>query len=926
MNKSGGGTLVLATDNDYSGLTTVTGGTLQFNTAGAMGTSPITLNGGVLSNGTGANTTLTNSVSVGATGGTLDTGTAGLTMATLGTVGGVLTKTGAGDLTFTGTVSPGSAGGFNVAQGNIVLNQALNAVTDLGAASTLTGNLVLTNAMRLNVNTSLTGTGKILVPTSGTTISKNSSANATYAVPIVLNQGGAFTPGSWSGTTYTGGSFSTMVFGNSAAGAVILDTGTTITGDSELDLTSSSSGGSTGGLTINVPLAYTGNTTVNSGTASKITLGVDNALPTTTGVIAGTKTNFSTPTLDLNGHNQTVAYLADGSLASGVKFLTIANTLAGSTSTLTVGSSTTPGTAKFTGVLADGNATSKLNLVKSGSNTLTLGRASTYTGTTTVSGTGSLVLAQSGSLSTGTAVSVGTGATFATAYTSAANTITGGSTLSLAAGSFLNLADGFDNTLNFLSDGSSLAGGTLTFDFTTSAWDKIAFGAAAFSGTNTIAFSGTPTFAVGNYTLMTGTAFSGTGTFSTTATASGLNLAVVQVGNEVQLQVTTAGGSGNNTQLTTASSGSFGRILVNSTPSLSTLTFAKTGSDTTGFSVTSPAGITVAPSSGSLAAGPVPTTGLTATLQANANGTGVAGSKSYNLTLANTATDSAGAGLGSADANDTITVTADVVNQRSFTGGSAIALGRYLIGGSPTGSTTISSAGLHAVTGDATLTGFSPISGYTLTTTTGANVFAGTTATQDAVYTIGGTPSAVGLISGTFTSPVTAELGTISNVNVGFTANPVNQRVLTVNTPTVAVGRYLIGTSPTGTTTTSITSLGTNDTTANATIGTFTSVGGLTLTASNSTAFTGAATQTANYAILGNADRGLDQRLGHRAGDRRIRHDRLAQRNDHRQPGESTRDSRRPASRWVDSWSTPRRPPRRPSPATAFTIRPPTPR
>ena len=198
-----------------------------------------------------------------------------------------------------------------------------------------------------------------------------------------------------------------------------------------------------------------------------------------------------------------------------------------------------------------------------------------------------------------------------------------------------------------------------------------------------------------------------------------------------------------------------------------------------------------------------------------------------------------------------------VVDQRTFSiTGNPIALGRYLISSTPTtGTASVISDGLYNSTASAVLGSFSISNGLTLSLTSGSAEFYGASSSQTAGYKVTGLASLSGLLSGTFTSNVTAELGSISPVAVDYTANPVDQRVFTPSTPTLALGYVHQGTTLSGPSV-GITSTGLNATTASGTLGSF--AGGpseftLGLT-TGSAGFVGAtASQTATYSIAGTA-------------------------------------------------------------------------
>jgi autotransporter-associated beta strand protein len=130
---------------------------------------------------------------------------------------------------------------------------------------------------------------------------------------------------------------------------------------------------------------YTGATVVTGG---RLQLGVDDALPTT-----GTVTTTANGVLDLNGQNQTVGTLnnvvATTSAGSTSGFITNSGT---TVKTLTVGNGVSTNFA-YAGVIQHNVA-----LTKTGTATMTLHNANTYTGNTVITG-GTLALGANGSVS-----------------------------------------------------------------------------------------------------------------------------------------------------------------------------------------------------------------------------------------------------------------------------------------------------------------------------------------------------------------------------------------------------------------------------------------------------------------------------------------------------------------------------------------------
>ncbi|MGC4003366.1 MAG: hypothetical protein QM811_09615 [Pirellulales bacterium] len=199
--------------------------------------------------------------------------------------------------------------------------------------------------------------------------------------------------------------------------------------------------------------------------------------------------------------------------------------------------------------------------------------------------------------------------------------------------------------------------------------------------------------------------------------------------------------------------------------------------------------------------------------------------------------------------NVAVNYTATPVAARTFDAGSALALGRFKVGSLPATTKAISSTGVLATTASANLGAFNAVNGLTLTTTDPV-AFNGGAASQTATYNLGGT-AAAGAISGTFTATATDEFGNTSSIAVPVTGTAVNARTFTPGAA-IALGRVLAGAAPTGVTRT-VSSSGLHADTVDATLGTFSAVGGLTLTTGGGTvAFNGTASpQTATYTLGG---------------------------------------------------------------------------
>jgi autotransporter-associated beta strand protein len=183
LNKSGTGTLILATDNDYNGGTNVTAGILQLGNGGTAGSlvGPITLNNGALAFNHSDNFAFSNSVLIGANAGIIQNGSGTITM-----------------------TSPIAAGANTVnidGPGNLNLGATLSGtgIVNKEGAGTLTllaNNNTFTGALNVNAGTVLLedlGAGGDLAATS-----------------IVLNDGGTFILGAAGNSDLANGTFLTI--------------------------------------------------------------------------------------------------------------------------------------------------------------------------------------------------------------------------------------------------------------------------------------------------------------------------------------------------------------------------------------------------------------------------------------------------------------------------------------------------------------------------------------------------------------------------------------------------------------------------------------------------------------------------------------------------------------------------------------------
>ncbi len=156
-------------------------------------------------------------------------------------------------------------------------------------------------------------------------------------------------------------------------------------------------------ITLNTPATWTGDTLAYSGSATggALKLGASNVLPATSALLlAG---NAVSGRLDLNGFNQTVAGLSNGTGGSSPIGTGIITNTGTTPSVLTLAPTVS---RTFIGTIQDGSQ--PIHLVKSGTATQIFTAAQAYTGNTTVTG-GTLRLDQS-YLADSSGISISTGA------------------------------------------------------------------------------------------------------------------------------------------------------------------------------------------------------------------------------------------------------------------------------------------------------------------------------------------------------------------------------------------------------------------------------------------------------------------------------------------------------------------------------------
>ncbi|WP_244755950.1 autotransporter-associated beta strand repeat-containing protein [Pseudoxanthomonas helianthi] len=379
LTKSGAGTLTLSNDtNNYTGITTITGGLLSVDRlanggqvsgigASSAASANLVLNGGGLQY-TGATTSTNRGFTLGANNGTVDVSDAATTLTVSGTVvqqtGGnrTLTKNGAGTLvlsgtnTYTGgnvinagTLRAGSTQAFggtgtvtlaNVAGATLDLNNFNNTIGALSGGGANGGNVTLGSAtLRIAGGTgtysgAISGTGGVLRTDGGTqTFSgcNNTYTGVTTLQGATLNVDCLANGGQVSGIGASGSASTNLVFD----GGVLNYTGGTVTTDRGFRLNSGNStiGVTNAATTLTFGGAVIGGGGLVKGGSGTLVLSGANTYTGDTLVSGGTlragATNAFGPSghmslsntagalLDLNGFNTTVTSLIGGGTSGG---------------------------------------------------------------------------------------------------------------------------------------------------------------------------------------------------------------------------------------------------------------------------------------------------------------------------------------------------------------------------------------------------------------------------------------------------------------------------------------------------------------------------------------------------------------------------------------------------------------------------------
>ncbi len=348
--KTGTGTLTLGGTNAFTGGVTINGGALQLASAGALNSSsPNSLIFGA-SAAVGTKLQLNgNNLTVSSLATNVTPGTVVVENANAAAV--TLTINQAGNTTFAGVLQDGTGGG------------ALSLTKSGAGILTLSGTNSYTGITTISAGTLALTNGSAILDTGAVVLAN------TVGATLLLNA--SETIGSLAGGGTSGGNVTLQGFTLTSGGA---NTDTTysgvISGSGSLVKTGS------GTLTLANANLYAGSTAIKNGV---ISLGISNALPTSTILTLGDGTTNASGVLRLNGFTQSLAGLAIAGTGTGNRIVNGSATALNLT--LNVASS-----SSFSGSFGgSGTNENNLGLIKSGAGVLTLSGSSTYTGTTSIS-------------------------------------------------------------------------------------------------------------------------------------------------------------------------------------------------------------------------------------------------------------------------------------------------------------------------------------------------------------------------------------------------------------------------------------------------------------------------------------------------------------------------------------------------------------
>ena len=366
LTKTGNGSITLGGNNTFTGGVIINGGALQLANTGALNSA--TPNSLTFGPGAAVGTKLqlngtsvtVSSLATNATPGTVILENASASAATL-------TVSQSATTTFAGVIQNGGGGALG-------LTKSGSGTLILSGTNTYTGNTTITAGV-LQAGSSLAipagaGTGNVV-------LNGGAAAAGTldlHGFDLTIN-GLAGTTGTVLGTVVNNLTSTNKDFtvgsgdASSSFAGQILDHST---GTGTLNLIKAGSGT----LTLSSTSSYSGATTIKNGMVS---LGIANALPTTTSLTLGDGSNNASGILQLNGVTQALAGLGIAGTGTGNRIVNGSVTAVNLTLSVTASSS-------FSGSFGGpGTNENNLGLIKTGAGTLTLSGSSTYTGSTTIS-------------------------------------------------------------------------------------------------------------------------------------------------------------------------------------------------------------------------------------------------------------------------------------------------------------------------------------------------------------------------------------------------------------------------------------------------------------------------------------------------------------------------------------------------------------
>ncbi|OXJ22576.1 hypothetical protein CFB82_40080, partial [Burkholderia sp. HI2714] len=486
LTQAGTGTAILASNNTYSGVTTISAGTLQVGNGGAagkLGTGTVTDNGALVFN-----------VSSPATVGTLITGTGSLTQMGSGAL--ILTS----NNTYSGGTTINAGTTLQVGNGGATGNLGTGAVTD-------NGNLTFNTTGTTTITPVISGTGNLSQVGTGTTVltGNNTYGGSTTISAGTLQVGNGGTTGSL-GTAATVTDNANLTYnlgGTTTINSVIAGTG---------NLTKAGAGT----VILAANNTYGGTTTISAGT-----LQVGNG-GTTGSLGAGNVVDNAALAFNL-GSPTTIANVISGGgsltqAGAGTVVLTGNNTYSGGTA-INAGTTLQVGNGSTTGNLGSGAVTDNGNLIVNTTGTTTITPVIGGSGNLSQVGTGTTVLTANNTYAGSTTISAGTlqiGNGGATGSLGTAATVTDNAnlTFNLNAVTTVNATIAGTGNLTQAGSGTTVLAANNTYSGTTNVTAgtlQVGNGTTAGSlGTGNITDNANLTFNLSGNTTIAG-ALSGTG-------------------------------------------------------------------------------------------------------------------------------------------------------------------------------------------------------------------------------------------------------------------------------------------------------------------------------------------------------------------------------------------------------------------------------